>query len=141
MTADDELITDGLRNTGFLRYWTVSNLPLFLLATPMLTVLIRSGVEYLTNRRLPMADKPVESARLVSLVQSAAAAQALLALLALTSYHVQIITRISSGYPMWYWWLAGSLVRGEKLGRWLVMFMVIYGSVQGVLFASFLPPA
>ncbi|KAK4237236.1 glycosyltransferase [Achaetomium macrosporum] len=128
-------------NNGFLRYWTVSNLPLFLLATPMLVVLVKSGVEQLTARRLPVADNPAESGCLLPLIQSAAAAQVLLAVLALTTYHVQIITRISSGYPLWYFWLARCLSRGEKTGSHIVMFMVMYASIQGVLFASFLPPA
>ncbi|AEO64180.1 450d1c96-0cdd-4525-a3d1-aefd0f7013fd [Thermothielavioides terrestris] len=128
-------------HTGFLRYWTLSNLPLFLLATPMLLILTRSGVEHLTDRRVLVPGKPAESARLLSLLQSAAAAQVLLAVLAVTSYHVQIITRISSGYPLWYWWVAGCLIRGEKTGSRIVMFMVIYASIQGALFTSFLPPA
>jgi phosphatidylinositol glycan class V len=119
----------------------VSNIPLFLLAAPMLTVLLKSGVDQLSDRRLPAADKPAESARLLSVVQSAAVAQVLLAVLALTSYHVQIITRISSGYPLWYWWVAGSVVRGEKTGSRIVMFMVMYAAIQGALFTSFLPPA
>ncbi|KXX76955.1 GPI mannosyltransferase 2 [Madurella mycetomatis] len=129
-------------NTGFLRYWTVSNLPLFLLAAPMLAVLVRSGVEQLrTGRGRSLADNPAESARLLSLVRSAAATQVLLAVLAMTTYHVQIITRISSGYPLWYWWLAGSLIRQEKSGSRIAMFMVMYASIQAALFASFLPPA
>lgn len=135
------LTTAGIRNIGFLRYWTVSNIPLFLLATPMLVVLIRSGLEQLRSRRFPVADRPSESARLLALLQSAAVAQVLLAVLAATTYHVQIITRISSGYPLWYWWLAASLIRGEKTGGRVVMFMVIYAAIQGALFASFLPPA
>jgi phosphatidylinositol glycan class V len=73
-------------------------------------------------------------------------AQAALALVALTNYHVQIITRLASGYPIWYIWVAEVLVAesgdGEKKkGRWVVMFMVLYALIQGVLFASFLPPA
>jgi phosphatidylinositol glycan class V len=139
--TDEPNADDKGRNVGFLRYWTVSNLPLFLLAAPMLAVMLKSGVDHLSNRRLPAADKPAESARLLSLVQAAAAAQVLLAVLALTSYHVQIITRISSGYPLWYWWVAGFLVRGEKTGGRIVMFMVIYAAIQGALFTSFLPPA
>jgi phosphatidylinositol glycan class V len=134
-------LTSRARHTGFLRYWTLSNLPLFLLATPMLLILTRSGVEHLTDRRVLVPGKPAESARLLSLLQSAAAAQVLLAVLAVTSYHVQIITRISSGYPLWYWWVAGCLIRGEKTGSRIVMFMVIYASIQGALFTSFLPPA
>ncbi|KAL2147451.1 hypothetical protein VTI28DRAFT_9351 [Corynascus sepedonium] len=128
-------------NVGFLRYWMLSNLPLFLLAAPMLVILVKSGTEMLRGRNLVTADTPAESARLLSLVQSAAAAEVLLAVLAATTYHVQIITRISSGYPVWHWWLAEHLIRGEKTGSRIVMFMVLYASIQGALFASFLPPA
>ncbi|KAL2119659.1 hypothetical protein VTJ04DRAFT_6620 [Mycothermus thermophilus] len=158
-------------NTGFLRYWTVSNLPLFLLAAPMLTILVVSGVAQLKgggvvttpsssaetsappekkNPTTPTTSTPSSATssqqeRFTSLLTSAAAAQVLLAILALTSYHVQIITRLSSGYPLWYWWVAGKLVSSEERDRVLanriVMFMVMYAAVQGVLFASFLPPA
>ncbi|RJE25289.1 hypothetical protein PHISCL_02378 [Aspergillus sclerotialis] len=30
--------------------------------------------------------------------------------MAFTSYHVQIINRISSGYPVWYWYIASQLL-------------------------------
>lgn len=135
------VLTSDDRNTGFLRYWTVSNLPLFLLAAPMLVVLVKSGVEQLRGSGRLGHEQSAESSRLLSLVQSAAAAQIALAVLAATSYHVQIITRISSGYPLWYWQVAEWLIRGEKTGSRVVMFMVIYASIQGVLFTSFLPPA
>jgi GPI mannosyltransferase 2 len=135
------VLTNDDRNTGFLRYWTLPNLPLFLLAAPMLVVLVKSGVEQLRGPGRLSRDQSVESSRLLSLVQSAAAAQILLAVLAATSYHVQIITRISSGYPLWYWQVAEWLIGGEKTGNRIVMFMVIYASIQGVLFTSFLPPA
>ena len=76
--------------------------------------------------------------------------QITLAGLALTNYHVQIITRLSSGYPVWYWWLASLILEDQKttlMGRnWSIAlvisrWMVIYAIVQGGLFASFLPPA
>lgn len=76
--------------------------------------------------------------------------QAALTILAFTSYHVQIITRISSGYPVWYWFLAAEILREGKSGTAdaiylspgkMVRGMVLYGLVQGALFASFLPPA
>ena len=63
--------------------------------------------------------------------------------LAVTNYHIQIITRISSGYPLWYWWLA-NLLSDDKTagtGKNSVTFMVMYACIQGALFASFLPPA
>lgn len=76
--------------------------------------------------------------------------QIVLAVLALTIYHIQIITRISSGYPVWYWWLASLILEdhtttclGTQLNTSMVItrWMVIYAVVQGGLFAAFLPPA
>lgn len=133
------------KGNGFLRYWTVSNLPLFLLAAPMLTILIKSGID--TIREASAKPSPKEpkdhGPRLRTMKISMAGAQVALAVLALTSYHVQIITRISSGYPVWYWWVAHRLHDREKpwSGRCIVVFMVMYAIIQGVLFASFLPPA
>lgn len=74
--------------------------------------------------------------------------QLALALLALSTYHVQIITRMASGYPLWYWWLALGIV-GVGKGKWsvpvksdvVVIWMVMYTAIQGGLYASFLPPA
>ncbi|RFU80259.1 gpi mannosyltransferase 2 [Trichoderma arundinaceum] len=87
-------------NNGFLRYWTPNQLPLFLLASPVLILLIKSGLE------------------------------TLVAILAITHFHVQIITRMSSGYPIWYWWVANSLIDGksQKTGSKIVVFMIIYAT-------------
>jgi phosphatidylinositol glycan class V len=75
--------------------------------------------------------------------------------MATTSFHVQIINRISSGCALWYVILA-VLVAGDD-GRGpqqqgllgllggkkevLVRAMVGYAVVQGGLYAAFLPPA
>lgn len=102
----------------------------------------------------------VQSGRLTGadrLLRSLAAPQFILAVLTLAKHHVQIITRMSSGYPVWYFWIADllmkeySLVRldkkevgGQKQGSYssmAVTYMISYAAVQGVLFASFLPPA
>ncbi|KAJ4413580.1 ER membrane glycoprotein subunit of the GPI transamidase complex-like protein [Neurospora sp. IMI 360204] len=177
-------------NVGFLRYWTLPNIPLFLLAAPMLAILVKSALDQLRQRpqqssavvnsdgkdktsplapptsgpTTSFASEPSSDAvksetvihqnpesttttaqqRMQILISSAAAEQVLLAVLAVSSYHVQIITRISSGYPLWYWWLAQQLIGGDKekkLGKGIVVFMVMYAAIQGVLFTSFLPPA
>lgn len=133
-------------NVGFLRYWTLSNIPLFLLAAPMLAILVKSGLDHLVPAGRLSAEKkaaapPEVSGCLATLVRAAATTQVMLAVLALSTYHVQIISRVSSGYPLWYWWLAGSIVGGQKLGSQIVVFMVMYASIQGALFVSFLPPA
>lgn len=84
------------------------------------------------------------------IIQRLAVPQMVLAILALTTYHVQIITRISSGYPVWYWWLTSMILERREFGllgkQWNVAegiskWMVLYALIQGGLFASFLPPA
>lgn len=154
------------RNVGFLRYWTVSNIPLFILALPMLILMTRSTIWAWTELSGPngssMHDK--DTMRKVSengnrgfgedithaLVRRFSLPQAALAVTALAVYHVQIITRISSGYPVWYWWLATMMVenhehdaigKGSKIPIIATRWIVIYAMIQGGLFASFLPPA
>ncbi|KAI1160301.1 GPI mannosyltransferase 2 [Nemania serpens] len=132
-------------NVGFLRYWTPPNIPLFLLAGPMLYFLAKSGVSFLSNPYF-LTEKVKNSAvstDLAALLRSMASIQLILTALAVTNYHVQIITRVSSGYPLWYWWLANLLSDGRTAGtgKNIVLFMIMYASIQGALFASFLPPA
>lgn len=130
------------RNVGFLRYWTPNQIPLFILAAPVLTLLITSGWQTL-RRPAICAMGSGSSADHRVLVQALAASQAVVAVLALTSYHVQVISRLASGYAVWYWWIAACLMdrKSQATGRAVVMFMVMYGGIQAVLFASFLPPA
>ncbi|KAJ5280881.1 GPI mannosyltransferase 2 [Penicillium angulare] len=77
-----------------------------------------------------------------------AVTQGLLAVLALTSYHIQIVNRICSGYPLWYWYLVSIGLEGlqdpRKNHRSLALAaqaMAAYALIQGVLYGSFLPPA
>jgi phosphatidylinositol glycan class V len=76
----------------------------------------------------------------ISIVRTMAVAQLLLVATTLITAHVQIITRISSAYPVWLWYLAGSLQERRNIGIF-VKFMVLYSIVQAGLYASFLPPA
>ena len=155
-----QLLMHHSRNVGFLRYWTLSNLPLFLLAAPVLYVLLRSGLHIMSSSALldPHAvsrGKPkVEQAGLEisersrQCLRRLAIPQLLVSILAITNFHVQIINRLSSGYPLWYLSIAASLTSMTKLSafklseaRALVQWTILYALIQGVLFASFLPPA
>jgi phosphatidylinositol glycan class V len=75
------------------------------------------------------------------LLRRLALPQLAVAALAITSFHVQIVNRISSGYPLWYMHLARGVVADGKGARRGVRAMVVYALVQGALFAAFLPPA
>ncbi|KAI9745552.1 MAG: ER membrane glycoprotein subunit of the GPI transamidase complex-like protein [Claussenomyces sp. TS43310] len=143
------------QQVGFLGYWTLSNVPLFALAAPMLGLMMISALSmFRTNSSLatlmaysahvdkesPLNQKAEGGA---SLLRSLAVPQLTLAVLALFCYHVQIITRISSGYPVWYIWLASNLLESGKLRKdskegpaWssiqctrIVKYMVVYGIV------------
>ena len=120
---------------GPFKYWTLSNLPLFLLAAPTLLILLKSGA---WGVRLSIAEKgsTIDSCMLNRL----AITQILLAGMAIVGYHVQIITRLSSGCIVWYWWTAAKILH-DGGGSWILKWMIMYGLIQAVLFAGFLPPA
>ncbi|KAL8703578.1 MAG: hypothetical protein Q9201_003251 [Fulgogasparrea decipioides] len=155
-------VQDRYWNVGFLRYWTASNAPLFLLAAPVLLIMIMSVVwtqpsycedlhsdREVGNRPQPPSDRLWMSPVGVDVTRCLAIPQLILAILALTIYHVQIITRLSSGYPLWYWWLASKIVDKESIRyagfdisvKTVVRWMVLYAFIQASLFAAFLPPA
>lgn len=143
----------------------MSNLPLVLLAAPVITLMIKSGIDVIRQPDWPNLNEgqpPVSSKgatpgpgadassvpadyRTRVLVISMAVSQVLLAVLALASYHVQVITRLASGYPVWCWWVASYLLSRDRarkvLGERVVVFGVLYALIQAALFACFLPPA
>ncbi|PGH08492.1 hypothetical protein AJ79_05981 [Helicocarpus griseus UAMH5409] len=101
---------------GFLKYWRVSNLPLFCLAAPMLIVMGVSswwaftsidGSDAMRNKEPETRKEDIARAEhRRACLYRLAIPQAVLAALALTNFHVQIINRLSSGYPLWYWYIA-----------------------------------
>jgi phosphatidylinositol glycan class V len=81
-----------------------------------------------------------------SAVLRLAIAQGFLTVMTLTSLHVQIINRIASGYPVWYWYLAtsawgSSKALGNRIFATAIQAMAMYALIQAVLYGSFLPPA
>lgn len=84
-------------------------------------------------------------------VRMLAIPQVILAVLALTNFHVQIINRVSSGYPVWYLMVASAFAGAGPIQQiqtsrkssaiWVVRWMIIYAIIHAGLFASFLPPA
>lgn len=121
----------------------------------MLIVLLRSSLWALKLPHLECQRQPPNQTGQPkppdSLLIQLAVPQGLLALMAFTSYHVQIINRLSSGYPVWYWYLASQLLdhfeecksvtKGGRIYTMAVQSMGVYGVIQAVLFGSFLPPA
>ncbi|KAG4027814.1 hypothetical protein MFRU_027g01020 [Monilinia fructicola] len=140
-------------NNGLFNYWTLSNIPLFLLAMPMIIILGVSsnwGIRDSHSQPISVASKKktnlpvngIQHTDKVQIVRNLALSQLLLTLYTVTCGHVQIITRISSSYPVYLWYMAILLAKGHgatvrNVGR----FMIIYAGIQSGLFSSFLPPA
>jgi Gpi18-like mannosyltransferase len=140
---------------GLFKYWKLSNMPLFLCAAPELFFLLRSGWAALTSGpRTPTTSTsatPSEDSSLEvpSVWRPLALPQLALCILTITTLHIQIINRITSGYPLHLVYWAGCLVisQGEPkvesgmgasgVVRWIVM----YALIQGALYAAFCPPA
>ncbi|KAF3165399.1 ER membrane glycoprotein subunit of the GPI transamidase complex-like protein [Orbilia oligospora] len=158
---------------GLLKYWTPGNIPLFLLAAPTLYVLFKTSLNVIniqtpTSTRLYSLDLKYTNKDLLFRLMLP---QLLLAVLAVTNYHVQIIARLSSGLPIWYIVAAAALVQTATTGTkaseskessklneggkaadealsaeasWVrpaVRFFLGYQVVQAVLYGGFLPPA
>ena len=155
-------------NVGLFKYWTLSNIPLFLLAAPMLVITIYTASVCLLSRPILLDQSVSKTATTVEVASRSirmpeplrwfALPQLVLAVLTLTNFHVQIINRISTAYPVWYILIAVALTShsygngkhstavtplfGSKRTRqWVVRSMMMYAMIQGGLFASFMPPA
>lgn len=171
------LTTD--RDVGFLRYWQPQHIPLFIIAIPLLFAMFWSTYWVYTLYQNPPTTV-IQSEDTVPLVQTPATLertsgdmakafpvpaidmrllvrftvpQTLIALTCLFMVHVQIITRLSSSYPLWYWWMAVQIIEYSNgdgpaafgWRRWMPWFMtrwiILYGVIQAGLYALMLPPA
>lgn len=116
----------------------------------MFAILIASGLwalRYTPTKQHVLAElsgvkgrQPLLEKMEISIIRNMAVQQLFLVTMTLTTAHVQIITRISSAYPVWLWYLAESVREGRLVGIF-VKFMVLYSMIQAGLYASFLPPA
>jgi phosphatidylinositol glycan class V len=131
------------------------------MAAPMLWLLFQSSVTYLrasTQLAFDTTHDSLASTKRISKLLDTdtlrlpqlALPQLALGIAAATSFHVQIVNRLSSGYPIWYlsvaeWMTAGKTSKGiddtSATTQAIVRGMVLYSIVQGVLYAGFLPPA
>jgi phosphatidylinositol glycan class V len=133
------------------------------MAAPMLWLFVQSSVAHLRHSShhiiKPSGTKSPSKAKNSKDLSSVpgslpefALPQLILAVTAATNFHVQVINRLSSGYPIWYLAVAGWVIvqhgrRSQnkaiawKSPQWIFRGMVVYALIQGALFANFLPPA
>jgi GPI mannosyltransferase 2 len=155
-------------NVGFFRYWTLQQLPNFVIAAPPLLSLSFFGVHHLKhalllrltpgrNSKLPnersteasptpslpsMSSSELLSSKFLSpsLTPHAIHAIIVCSTLLLAS-HTQIVLRLSPSMPITYWSATWMLVAHPSWGRWWVTWSVIWGATSLILWGVFLPPA
>jgi len=130
------------RDVGFLRYWTISQLPNFVIASPFIILSASSVVHHVRTRHSyhNFLSNPLTPHVL---------ALTAMAFLLLTSMHVQIATRVLTAFPALYWYVAEKIsediqgVWAERKRYWEsgVRAILVFGCVGAVLYSAFLPPA
>ncbi|CCF57069.1 hypothetical protein KAFR_0C00740 [Kazachstania africana CBS 2517] len=128
-------------NVGFLRYWTISNVPNFIMGFPNLIILVYSII-YFTRVY------PINNLKPLCLISGG------FLIIMIFLAHFQIINRLITFIPLHLWYLAdrlvkkgqikeGKMMRGgdDTIVKSYIYWLMIWIPVQTVLFACFLPPA
>ncbi|KAJ2682369.1 ER membrane glycoprotein subunit of the GPI transamidase complex-like protein [Coemansia spiralis] len=138
-------------DVGFLQYYAWQQLPNFALAAPMAALSAAGLAAYARHDPLRLLTLGQRSQRSHSGQAPAFLGDALLphmylwALLlaaAMTTMHVQVITRFFSSVPAVFWFAAHAVTTGGRAVRTAVVgYFAGYGLAGAVLFGCFLPPA
>jgi phosphatidylinositol glycan class V len=132
-------------NVGFLRYWTLSQLPNFLLAAPTLLVILAFSFHHLKGTWHSSSNRKDKSQLDCAFQNATIAPHAIHAiifsLILIFASHTQIILRLASAMPLVYWAAAWLLYEHPALGRLWVTWSVLWGITSIICWATFLPPA
>lgn len=114
-------------NNGFLKYFTLGNIPLFIIALPQFIIICKSLIQFKNW-------SGIRSLWIVSAVYT---------FVQFTFMHVQIINRVSSFIPLHIWYVSYLLCLNDDniWGILIVRWWVVWVLTQTSLFAAFLPPA
>ena len=132
-------------NVGFLRYWTLSQLPNFLLAAPNLLVIISFSFYHLKGPWLGSSKRKGESQLDRAFQNATITPHAMHAIIfssiLIFASHTQIILRLAPSMPFVYWAAAWLLCEHPVLGRLWITWSVLWSIMSVICWATFLPPA
>ncbi len=133
-------------NVGFLRYWSFSQLPNFIVAAPLFFLIADFLIAYAryhllsSSRNRNATDRASMPFYNISLFPHLVHSVILSCMLLLNA-HTQIILRLAPSMPIVYWAVARLIATRATLGRQWVTWCTIWGIVSIILWTSFLPPA
>ncbi|KAI0324191.1 mannosyltransferase [Cubamyces sp. BRFM 1775] len=146
-------------NVGFLRYWTLQQLPNFLLGAPPLLLLISFATHYIRLALGPRFitfvsgratarpsgssrdDRTMRSPFLSPDIAPHVIHALVLCFVLLFASHTQIVLRFAAAMPLTYWAAAWLVVERPGWAKWWIGWSVLWGATSCVLWGVFLPPA
>ncbi|KAJ7495994.1 glycosyltransferase family 76 protein [Mycena galericulata] len=132
-------VQDRYWNVGFLRYWTLQQLPNFIIAAPPLLAISAFSIHHLRH----WLTSPATAGR--AFLSASIAPHAIHALIMcgmlLFASHTQIVLRFAAAMPLTYWAAAWLLLEHPSWGRAWVTWSVLWGTLSVLLWGAFLPPA
>ncbi len=133
------------RNVGFLRYYTLNNIPNFVLALPFIMFSLKGIFRYFkaVDSILPPFIMLKRREKLIINDNLYPFVILWIVLLFYTAamMHVQVINRFFSSVPPLFWSLALTLADNEKKKKFIVYLFMILSTAISVLFGAFYPPA
>ncbi|KAG7090839.1 hypothetical protein E1B28_009921 [Marasmius oreades] len=124
-------------DVGFFRYWTVAQIPNFVIAAPPIISITAFSVCVLKQQLDKTTVSPFARCSLIPHAMHALIFCSTL----LFSAHVQIVLRQASSMPLTYWAAAWLVMEYPQFGRWWVGWSVVWGVISVILWSAFLPPA
>ncbi|KAI0790691.1 GPI mannosyltransferase 2 [Abortiporus biennis] len=132
---------------GFLSYWTLSQLPNFLLSAPVLVLLLWSSSLHIRTVflspifKIPKPSCFTKTGPLTPSLTPHAIHTIIFTSILLFASHTQIVLRLAASMPFTYWSAAYLVVVYPQWGRRWVTWSIVWGAVSIVLWSVFLPPA
>lgn len=142
-------------DVGLFRYWTLAQLPNWVLAAPSLALLLWASWTHLERHgygqfydiaqavRAPRPNKDESNDSLLTARQITPHAihAFILCLILIFVSHTQIVLRLSSSLPFTYWAAARLWVEKPHLAKWWTGWTVLWSTISLVTWGLFLPPA
>src|ERR1700761_2840805 len=127
-------------HVGFLEYWTLSQIPNFVLILPIASLIYWSGSSYLICLQ-DSKDRIFSRIMQPAIILPHALYTLFFTTYILSSAHAQILLRLAPSMPFLYFSAARLLLEHPRWGKVWIIWSVVWGAASVILWTTFLPPA
>lgn len=128
-------------DVGFLRYWSLSQLPNFIIASPVYFLVANYAIAYVKYHLSPTLSDPALKPFYTTSILPYLIHSIIFFLMLLTNAHTQIALRLAPSIPLIYWSAARLIAGSPRLQHFWISWATIWGVISIILWATFLPPA